>query len=96
MGASHLGGASHDDGGDYGGGYGDEDEDDNDFLQYNKTPVKKRVAKAKKSQFKTKEIDELKSEYQEALGILRDVVERMQDTDKEVENGVLSPMIKRR
>jgi len=68
---------------------------------YEHTPIKKRVQKAKKKlKPKTKEINELKSEYKEALGILRDVVERMQNTEAGIEDDNddmgLSPMIKNR
>ena len=48
------------------------------------------------SSLRSLQIDELKSEYKEALGILRDVVQRMQSTDEDEAVGDLSPMIKRR
>ncbi len=60
------------------------------------TPISKRVKKAKANlKPKGKGINELKSEYAEALNILRDVVERMQEQGENEQEG-LSPMLKRR
>ena len=61
---------------------------------YQKTPTKLRVAKAKKALNPNKGVGmtELKSEYSEALAILKDVVERMQEKG---EQAGLSPMIEK-
>jgi len=58
------------------------------------TPIKTRIQKKKKKHLisKTKQIEELRSEYSEALDILRDVVGRMQDQEALQED--LSPMLK--
>ena len=64
--------------------------------QQDHTPIKKRIKK--KAKFhkinKTKEIEDLRNEYGEALDILRDVVGRMQEQEALQED--LSPMLKHR